>query len=69
MTELAKWIMPPELKEISGLALTSRGTVFTHDDNVATCIGFVNLRGNAWAIATHNNHRPWGSFMNRLTNA
>ena len=34
MTELAKWIMPPELKEISGLALTSRGTVFTHDDNV-----------------------------------
>jgi uncharacterized protein YjiK len=26
--------MPPELKEISGLALTSRGTVLTHDDNV-----------------------------------
>ena len=32
--EVAKWIMPPELREISGLALTSRGTVFTHDDNV-----------------------------------
>jgi uncharacterized protein YjiK len=31
---VAEWIMPPELKEISGLALTSRGTVLTHDDNV-----------------------------------
>jgi uncharacterized protein YjiK len=31
---VAMWIMPPELKEISGLALTSRGTVLTHDDNV-----------------------------------
>lgn len=31
---LAMWIMPPGLKEISGLALTSRGTVLTHDDNV-----------------------------------
>jgi uncharacterized protein YjiK len=30
---LAKWIMPPQLREISGLALTSRGTVLTHDDN------------------------------------
>jgi uncharacterized protein YjiK len=28
------WIMPPELREISGLALTSRGTVLTHDDNI-----------------------------------
>jgi uncharacterized protein YjiK len=28
------WLMPPELNEISGLALTSRGTVLTHDDNV-----------------------------------
>ena len=34
MTELAKWIMPPQLKEISGLALSPRGTVFTHSDNV-----------------------------------
>jgi len=34
MPEIAKWIMPPQLKEISGLALSSRGTVFTHDDNV-----------------------------------
>ncbi len=33
---LAMWIMPPELREISGLALTPRGTVLTHDDNVAT---------------------------------
>ena len=32
---LAMWLMPPELNEISGLALTARGTVFTHDDNVA----------------------------------
>src|SRR5437762_5139773 len=30
---LAQWIMPPQLREISGLVLTSRGTVFTHDDN------------------------------------
>jgi uncharacterized protein YjiK len=26
--------MPPQLNEISGLALTARGTVLTHDDNV-----------------------------------
>jgi uncharacterized protein YjiK len=32
---LAQWIMPPELREISGLTLTARGTVLTHDDNVA----------------------------------
>jgi uncharacterized protein YjiK len=32
---VAEWIMPPELREISGLALTSRGTVLTHDDNIA----------------------------------
>lgn len=30
---IAMWIMPPPLREISGLALTSRGTVLTHDDN------------------------------------
>ena len=30
---LAMWIMPPQLREISGLVLTSRGTVLTHDDN------------------------------------
>ncbi len=30
---LAMWIMTPQLREISGLALTSRGTVLTHDDN------------------------------------
>ena len=32
---VAEWIMPPELREISGLALTARGTVLTHDDNIA----------------------------------
>lgn len=32
---VAQWIMPPQLREISGLTLTSRGTVLTHDDNVA----------------------------------
>jgi uncharacterized protein YjiK len=32
-TPLAQWIMPPQLREISGLVLTSRGTVLTHDDN------------------------------------
>lgn len=32
---VAQWIMPPELREISGLTLTSRGTVLTHDDNIA----------------------------------
>src|SRR4051812_34196421 len=31
---LAKWLMPPSLHEISGLALTSRGTILTHDDNI-----------------------------------
>ncbi|MDQ6770924.1 MAG: SdiA-regulated domain-containing protein [Gemmatimonadota bacterium] len=31
---VAEWIMPPELREISGLALTPRGTVLTHDDNI-----------------------------------
>ena len=30
---VAQWIMPSQLREISGLALTSRGTVLTHDDN------------------------------------
>jgi uncharacterized protein YjiK len=32
---VAEWMMPPELREISGLTLTSRGTVLTHDDNIA----------------------------------
>ncbi len=31
---VAQWIMPPQLREISGLTLTARGTVLTHDDNV-----------------------------------
>ena len=31
---VAKWIMPNELREISGLALTARGTVLTHDDEL-----------------------------------
>jgi uncharacterized protein YjiK len=31
---VAEWIMPSSLREISGLAITTRGTVFTHDDNV-----------------------------------
>jgi uncharacterized protein YjiK len=30
---VAQWIMPAQLREISGLALTSRGTVLAHDDN------------------------------------
>jgi len=30
---IAQWLMPPQLREISGLALTSRGTLLTHDDN------------------------------------
>ncbi len=33
---VAQWIMPPELREISGLTLTARGTVLTHDDNFAS---------------------------------
>ena len=32
---VAMWIMPPELREISGLALTADGRVLTHDDEVA----------------------------------
>lgn len=31
---VAEWVMPYTLREISGLALTTRGTVLTHDDNV-----------------------------------
>lgn len=31
---IAEWIMPSQLREISGLAVTPRGTVFTHDDNI-----------------------------------
>src|ERR1700737_1678474 len=31
---VADWIMPPELRETSALALTARGTVLTHDDNI-----------------------------------
>lgn len=30
---VAQWLMPAQLREISGLALTSRGTVYAHDDN------------------------------------
>ncbi|MFL5568337.1 MAG: hypothetical protein ACJ79B_11715 [Gemmatimonadaceae bacterium] len=33
-TPLALWIMPPELREISGLALTQSGRVLAHDDEV-----------------------------------
>jgi uncharacterized protein YjiK len=32
---VAKWLMPSELREISGLALTSRETVLAHDDEMA----------------------------------
>lgn len=31
-TPLAVWILPPELREISGLTLTTDGRMFTHDD-------------------------------------
>ena len=31
---VAEWIMPSILREISGLTLTTRGTVLTHDDNM-----------------------------------
>jgi len=32
---VAKWIMPPELREISGLTLTADERILTHDDEVA----------------------------------
>jgi uncharacterized protein YjiK len=32
--EIAKWLMPDQLREISGLALKADGTVLAHDDNV-----------------------------------
>ncbi len=32
---VAMWIMPPELREISGLALTPDGRVLAHDDEVS----------------------------------
>ena len=31
---VAMWLMPPDLREISGLALTPDGRVLTHDDNI-----------------------------------
>lgn len=31
---VAMWLMPPELREISGLALLPNGLVLTHDDNI-----------------------------------
>jgi uncharacterized protein YjiK len=34
-TPVAMWIMPPELREISGLVLAPDGRVFTHDDEVS----------------------------------
>jgi uncharacterized protein YjiK len=34
-TVVAKWVVPPELREISGLALTDDGRVVAHDDEVA----------------------------------
>lgn len=33
---VAMWIMAPELREISGLALTGDGRLLAHDDNVGT---------------------------------
>jgi uncharacterized protein YjiK len=33
-TPVARWIMPEELREISGLALRPDGMLLTHDDNV-----------------------------------
>jgi len=30
---IAQWLMPAQLREISGMAMTSRGTVLAHDDN------------------------------------
>lgn len=30
---IAQWLMPAQLREISGIAMTSRGTVLAHDDN------------------------------------
>lgn len=32
---VAEWIMPPELREISGMALTADGRVLAHDDEVS----------------------------------
>jgi uncharacterized protein YjiK len=34
-TPVARWIMPPDLREISGLTLTSDGRLLTHDDEVS----------------------------------
>ncbi len=31
---VAMWLLPPELKEISGIALTADGRLLAHDDNV-----------------------------------
>jgi hypothetical protein len=34
-TPVARWLMPPELSEISGLALTPDGRLFAHNDEAA----------------------------------
>ena len=67
VSPVAKWMMPVELREISGLALTSDGRLLTHDDNVGTIyvldprsgivlkqfyLGSGGVRGDFEAIAT-----------------
>lgn len=42
---VAKWIMPPELREISGMALTQDGKILAHDDEVAKVYVIDPLRG------------------------
>jgi len=58
---IAMWIMPPELREISGLALTSRGTVLTHDDNIGRVYEIDPKTGILLKAFSLKNH-PKGDF-------
>lgn len=42
---IARWILPPELAEISGLALTPDGRLFAHNDETARIIEIDYRRG------------------------
>ncbi len=43
---LARWILPASLAEISGLALTPDGRLFTHDDEIARVVELDYRRGS-----------------------
>lgn len=44
---VARWLLPPDLAEISGLALTADGRLFAHDDETARITEINYRRGTA----------------------